>query len=72
MLLKNKACVITGGSIRSVGDILSAAIASVRIITIPPAFLTKMADHKYTRETVRQFVSDAQKATEQILEKVKR
>ncbi len=52
------------GSIRSVADILQAAMAGAHIITIPPQFLTKMADHKYTRETVRQFVSDAQKATE--------
>lgn len=56
---KNKIIV---GSIRSVGDVLSAAIAGAHIITIPPQFLTKMADHKYTRETVRQFVEDAQKA----------
>jgi transaldolase len=54
------------GSIRSVGDILCAAIAGAHIITIPPPFLTKMADHKYTRDTVRQFVTDAQKATEQM------
>ena len=54
------------GSIRSVGDILSAAIAGAHIITIPPPFLAKMADHKYTRDTVRQFVTDAQKATEQM------
>ena len=59
------------GSIRSVGDILSAAIAGAHIITIPPQFLGKMADHKYTRETVRQFVNDAQKALEMI-EDVKR
>ncbi len=52
------------GSIRSVGDVLSAAMAGAHIITIPPQFLGKMADHKYTRETVRQFVSDAQKALE--------
>ncbi len=52
------------GSIRSVGDILSATIAGAHIITIPPQFLSKMADHKYTRETVRQFVNDAQKALE--------
>ena len=52
------------GSIRSVGDILSAAMAGAHIITIPPQFLGKMADHKYTRETVRQFVTDAQKALE--------
>jgi transaldolase len=57
------------GSIRSVGDILSAAIAGAHIITIPPQFLTKMVDHKYTRDTVRQFVNDAQKALE-MMEKV--
>ena len=50
------------GSIRSVGEILSAAMAGAHVITIPPQFLEKMADHKYTRETVRQFVDDAEKA----------
>ena len=54
------------GSIRSVGDVLTAAMAGAHIITIPPQFLGKMADHKYTRETVRQFVTDAQKALEMI------
>ena len=52
------------GSIRSVGDVLSAAMAGAHIITIPPQFLSKMADHKYSRDTVRQFVSDAKKALE--------
>jgi transaldolase len=52
------------GSIRSVGDVLSAAMAGAHIITIPPQFLGKMADHKYTRDTVRQFVADARKAME--------
>jgi transaldolase len=55
------------GSIRSVGDILSAEIAGAHIITIPPQFLDKMADHKYTRDTVRQFIGDAQKATEMMV-----
>jgi transaldolase len=59
------------GSIRSVGDILSATMAGAHIITIPPQFLGKMADHQYTRETVRQFVNDAQKALE-MMENVKR
>jgi transaldolase len=59
------------GSIRSVGDVLSAAMAGAHVITIPPQFLGKMADHQYTRETVRQFVNDAQKALE-MMEKVKR
>ena len=52
------------GSIRSVADVLQAAMAGAHIITIPPQFLTRMADHRYTRETVRQFVDDAQKALE--------
>ena len=50
------------GSIRSVGDISSSAMAGAHIITIPPLFLGKMADHKYTRDTVKQFVNDARKA----------
>ncbi len=58
------------GSIRSVGDVLSAAIAGAHIITIPPQFLSKMADHKYTRDTVRQFVTDAQKATVEMMLKL--
>ena len=55
---------IVVGSIRSVGDILSAAMAGAHVITIPPEFLSKMADHKYTRDTVRQFVTDAAIATD--------
>jgi len=52
------------GSIRSVADILQAALAWAHIITIPPQFLTRMADHKYTRATVAQFLTDAQRALE--------
>ncbi len=52
------------GSIRSVGDVLSAAVAGAHIITIPPQFLGKMVDHKYSRDTVKQFIDDAQKALE--------
>ena len=57
----NSKCRLIIGSIRSVGDILNAAIAGAHIITVPPQFLAKMADHKYTRETVRQFITDAKK-----------
>ena len=57
------------GSIRSVGEILEAAIAGAHIITIPPQFLTRMADHKYTRDTVKQFVTDARKALEMMATK---
>jgi transaldolase len=47
-------------------DIQSAALAGAHIITIPPQFLSKMVDHHYTRETVRQFVQDAEKTLGQI------
>jgi transaldolase len=59
------------GSIRSVADILSSAINKAHIITIPPQFLDKLSDHKYTRDTVRQFTNDAAKALEMMMEKVK-
>jgi transaldolase len=54
------------GSIRTVMDIQSAALAGAHIITIPPQFLPKMVDHRYTRETVRQFIQDAEKTLDQI------
>jgi len=57
------------GSIRSVGDILAAAIAGAHIITIPPQYIDQMADHKYTRETVRQFIADANQAIEMMRSK---
>src|ERR1700746_509553 len=49
------------GSIRTLMDIQNAALAGAHIVTIPPQFLPKMVDHRYTRETVRQFVQDAEK-----------
>jgi transaldolase len=54
------------GSIRTAMDIQNAALAGAHIVTIPPTFLPKMVDHKYSRETVRQFNQDAQKALQQI------
>lgn len=50
------------GSIRGVMDVQEAAAAGAHVITIPPAIIAKMVDHKYTRETVRQFLADAEKA----------
>jgi transaldolase len=50
------------GSIRAAIDVQSAAMAGAHIVTIPPQFLPKMVDHKYSRDTVRGFVADAQKA----------
>ena len=54
------------GSIRSVGDAISAALAGAHIVTIPPAMLARMADHQYTRETVKQFINDAKKAMDML------
>ena len=50
------------GSIRSVIDIQNAAVAGAHVITVPPQFLSKWIDHKYSRETVKQFMDDAKKA----------
>lgn len=50
------------GSIRGTADIQSAIVAGAHIITIPPEFLLKMVDHKYTRETIREFIDNAKKA----------
>ena len=54
------------GSIRTAMDIQTAALAGAHVVTIPPQFLPKIVDHKYTRETVRQFNSDAERALAQI------
>jgi transaldolase len=54
------------GSIRTVMDVQAAALAGAHIVTIPPQFLPKMVDHRYTRETVRQFVQDAEKSMEEM------
>ncbi|MBV9180509.1 MAG: transaldolase [Acidobacteria bacterium] len=50
------------GSVRTVIDIQNAALSGAHIITVPPPFFPKMIDHKYTRDTVRQFNRDAEKA----------
>lgn len=62
----NKPARIIVGSIRTTMDIQNAALAGAHIVTIPPQFLPKMVDHKYSRETVRQFNHDAEKALNKI------
>lgn len=59
------------GSVRGVIDVQNAALAGAHIVTVPPQFLPKMIDHKYTRETVAQFVRDAERAMEQIAVKIR-
>ena len=50
------------GSIRGAHDVQLAAQAGAHIVTIPPELLAKLVDHRYSRETVRQFVADAHRA----------
>lgn len=50
------------GSIRRAYDIQEASEAGAHVITTPPQFLLKLLDHKYSRDTVRGFNQDAQKA----------
>lgn len=53
---------IIAGSIRTVMDIQQNALAGSHIITIPPEFMPRLIDHKFSRVTVQQFVTDGQKA----------
>jgi transaldolase len=50
------------GSVREVMNIQEAAASGAHVVTIPPQFLARLADHKYTRFTVGEFVRDGQKA----------
>ena len=55
------------GSVRTVMDIQNSALSGAHVITVPPQFFPKMIDHKYTRDTVRQFNMDAAKAAEEMV-----
>lgn len=50
------------GSIRTVMDVQQAALANAHVITIPPEFMPRMVDHKFSRFTVQQFVNDGEQA----------
>jgi len=50
------------GSVREAVNIKDAAVAGAHVITVPPTFLQKFVDHKYSRETVQGFNEDAAKA----------
>lgn len=47
---------IIAGSMRGPIDVQQAALAGAHAVTVPPAILTKLADHKYSRYTVGEFV----------------
>jgi len=50
------------GSIRETVNVQNAALAGAHVVTVPPKFLRKMIDHKYSRFTVAQFLADGQSA----------
>ena len=58
------------GSIRGVMDVQAAALAGAHVVTIPPQFLPRMVDHKFTRDTVRQFNEDASKTAREDVKKM--
>jgi len=47
---------IIAGSLRGPIDVQQAALAGSHIVTVPPAILSKLADHKYSRYTAGEFV----------------
>ncbi|MDO8616032.1 MAG: transaldolase family protein [Dehalococcoidia bacterium] len=53
---------VIAGSIREAVNIKDAAVAGAHVITVPPAFLEKFVDHRYSRDTVRGFNEDAARA----------
>ena len=56
------------GSIRTAMDVQEAVLAGAHIITTPPQLLQKFIDHRYSRETVKGFNEDAQKALAKMAE----
>lgn len=57
---------IIAGSMRTVMDVQQSAVAGAHIVTMPPAILRKLVDHRYSRATVQQFLDDSHQAFEQI------
>ena len=49
------------GSIRTVGNVLDCYRAGADIVTITPAVLEKMLEHKFSRYTVQEFEDAAEK-----------
>lgn len=56
------------GSVRSTMDVQAGAQAGAHVITVPPGFLDRFVDHRYTRDTVRQFNQDAAAALQKMEE----
>lgn len=54
---------IIAASVRGTADVRRSITAGAHCVTVPPAVLAKLADHKYSRHTVQQFLDDAHAIT---------
>ncbi|MGN9908687.1 transaldolase family protein [Phytohabitans sp. LJ34] len=50
---------LIAASVRGPGDVIRCMRAGAHGITVSPAVMTKLVDHKYARVTVQQFLDDA-------------
>lgn len=50
---------IIAASVRGPADVRRSMAAGAHCVTVPPAVLAKLADHRYSRHTVREFLDDA-------------
>jgi hypothetical protein len=53
-------------NVRQAMTFRNAAAANARVVTVPPKILCQPADHRYSRFTVQQFVTDGQSGHEQL------
>ena len=51
---------LIAASLRGPADVQRSMAAGTHCVTVPPAVLAKLADHKYARHTVHEFLADAQ------------
>ena len=54
------------GSVREAINVQDAAEAGAHVVTVPPKFLKQLADHHYSRYTVKQFLADGRAAQTQL------
>jgi transaldolase len=50
---------LIAASLRGPGDVSRSMAAGAHCVTVPPPVLAKLADHKYARHTVKEFLADA-------------
>lgn len=51
---------LIAASVRGTADVMRAIDAGAHCVTVPPAVLAKLVDHKFSRHTVREFLDAAE------------